>query len=862
MTAQVFERNVERLIARAYVPALPRESFRAELARDFVARAGRFSEAEPAAPLAPRVPRVPRVYGAPRSRRLRWVGALTAAAAVLALLFGLWPRDDVRTESLESLLARGEVAGRVEPDGDWNAADRPLAFAGGFLELATPVGQRASIDTPAAAFELEAASRIVLRGGVAAERTELSAGGVAIERAGAGTLLISTSEGELALRAGELRVAYEPPPDPRAGPFAEQGPWVRLIVRDGEASVHVRGHAREGARVLGGGSEAFLQGGELLVRGDPPPEPVATAAADRTRVEPASESDPVPELEAEEPPAQVSGRVLAGEPPLPVTRFQVVLLAEKSLPQVAEPVAFPFESADGRFELRGLVPRRYSVSIRADGYALWRGEQVEVEAPGAGISNELHATLRPGVSVRGIVVDADTGLPIVDALVVSETDAPMQILSVALAEEPHDLLTMARTGPDGGFELEGLTPGQQVLRASAPGRAPSWTEPFHLPAERPLEHDVELELELGATLFGVATDEGGQPIADAYIVCSLTDFSASHPVMTYGSAPTDAEGRYEIPNMPEGNWPVVYFRSLVEENAIDPELGFVQLFAGERVRRDFRVSVGLALSGVLLGSDGEPLVGRSLWLQPTGQGATSLISTSTGARGEYSFVGLDPIQYYVSVSGLTLPDMFVLGTVDLSGGVDVEQHDFRLPDGTVRGRVLDGVSSEPLAFAVVVLLRTDDPSDQHGYRGKTLSGEDGFFEFAGVEAGSYQVLVFSSEGSYGQEVLRNLRLEPDEQLETGDVHLYPGGALSVSVLDPEGEPLAGAEVRTRFEDGLVYRLNEYPITQSDGRFQVAGVTPGRWTVTISATGMRTEVREAVVRVVDEPVVLEVRMERE
>ena len=46
----IFERNLTRLLREAYLPVLPRESFRARLERDFLARAARLGARGPRAP--------------------------------------------------------------------------------------------------------------------------------------------------------------------------------------------------------------------------------------------------------------------------------------------------------------------------------------------------------------------------------------------------------------------------------------------------------------------------------------------------------------------------------------------------------------------------------------------------------------------------------------------------------------------------------------------------------------------------------------------------------------------------------------------------------------------------------------------
>jgi len=496
---------------------------------------------------------------------------------------------------------------------------------------------------------------------------------------------------------------------------------------------------------------------------------------------------------------------------------------------VAEPETFEFTAAGGRFALGGLAAGTYEVFARAPGHALWRGGALELGPAGAP-AQEVAVELAPGVRATGLVVDAATGLPIPDAVVVSETDAPLQILSLGAAEylERPGLLPIARTGPDGGFALEDLGAGEHVLRASAPGHGAAWLGP-RSPAEGPFD----FALGQGGRIEGLVRDAAGVPVEGSALIVSLTDFGASHPLMSYVRALTDAGGRYVLEDLPAGYWPLLSF--LGSDPEADPELVFVRVSAGAVTRRDFSAErAGVRLEGVLTRADGSPAAECTVWLTPVDSSGRDMATTSTDARGRFRFEGLAPRRYVIFDSRGAPPDMVVLGEVDLSSGADVLDHRLQLAGAQLSGRLVDGERDAPIEFAVVVLTRVDGL--RPGFAGKTFSDSDGAFRFDQLEEGTYEVQALPTREALGPERVGQLVLREGAPLDLGALRLYPGGALELAVTGPDGRPAAGVAVLLRFEDGQAYDLVEDPHTDAEGRLTVPALKPGSWRVELGGGG--------------------------
>ncbi|HEV7499425.1 MAG TPA: carboxypeptidase-like regulatory domain-containing protein, partial [Vicinamibacteria bacterium] len=111
--------------------------------------------------------------------------------------------------------------------------------------------------------------------------------------------------------------------------------------------------------------------------------------------------------------------------------------------------------ASGRFQLKLARPLLQFVRVDAHGLA---GRSIEKAAPGV----PLDIRLAPGVSLEGTVRDGATGQPVADAIVdaQAETMAPPPW-------EPSAGIASAVSDAKGHFRLDGLSPGNQTVRAHA-----------------------------------------------------------------------------------------------------------------------------------------------------------------------------------------------------------------------------------------------------------------------------------------------------------------------------------------------------------------------------------------------------------
>ncbi len=186
---------------------------------------------------------------------------------------------------------------------------------------------------------------------------------------------------------------------------------------------------------------------------------------------------------------------------------------------------------------------------------------------------------------------------------------------------------------------------------------------------------------------------------------------------------------------------------------------------------------------------------------------------------------------------------------------------------TVRGRVLDGWSMQPLAGVEVIAVTTlpnferlearfrgtmmglwkPDPSPPR-VLGSTLSDNDGTFELRGLPTG--RVFLDGKSDRYYVRTPANVRLAGSETHDGIELLCFAGGRVRGRVLGPEGTPVAGATVSLRpgpnaFLGQITsrnYRWLETP-TDAEGFYDLRGVPEGHG-YSVSAIGGQMALVEA------------------
>ena len=165
-----------------------------------------------------------------------------------------------------------------------------------------------------------------------------------------------------------------------------------------------------------------------------------------------------------------------------------------------------------------------------------------------------------------------------------------------------------------------------------------------------------------------------------------------------------------------------------------------------------------------------------------------------------------------------------------------------VPGGRITGRVLTADNGRPVKRARVFI----NAAELQGGRG-ILTDDTGIFDFTELPAGRYSLSVSKSgfiSLSYGQRrplmAGTPLQLGDGQQLKGIEFRLPRGGVIAGRVLDEEGEPVVGANVRImryQYQQGD-RRLSPAGSGQTDDRdqYRVWGLMPGDYYINALARG--------------------------
>ncbi len=813
----VLDRNLRLLLTRAWAPVVARESFRIALERDLLAHA---------------VPRR-RPRAAPTWTTPLWIAAAAGVALVLSLVLRRGLAGPERLLAPDQILAAGGVALRTGDEG-WREIEARPEGAGLLVARPTGVAPPLELATPERAQAVLVLAQTSLRIGPRSHvaipqesRSQLARGSFEIEAGGEPAFRALTSEGDVELAAGRMALAYVERP-PWARPEAGPGPWVQVELLEGAALVVDQPSPRR----VEAPQTIHLHAGRIERESGAPSE----TAADPREAFPAPEAPAIEVDTAEAAPPVVLRGVVRAPGQQPVGSFRILLLEDVRLPDTAEPIVIEVQHPEGLFEVGPQEPGTYTLFVQAAGYATWKleGLALGLAPPAPDQVESVEVLLDPGLTVRGLVVDSRTAEGVAGAVVLSESDAPMKVLALDRAGlEDGGAVRFVLTGPDGGFELEHVARGSQVLRASDGGLSVGWTERFELAGAAALS-GVEIRLPPGGGVEGYVRDESGEPRAGAPLVASCVPFGEQRACLSFKYGQTDEEGYYRIDGLPRGSIAVLLFREVEGGGELTPDMQLALIEPGKLARVDFAPAPqSVRLEGRLLDLGGRPLAGLSLWIAPAGRHSIEmeLVSTTTRPDGSFAFEGLHPGPHELFLSGREPGDVTSLERVEITRGAG--QHvELRSGAGRIAGHVRAPTSPGGLVPAVLVL----NESATGRFAGKVATAGGGSFEFEHVRPGLYDLHAYSLTGGLGQAILERVAVSGSDLVEGLEIELGPGGSALVLVCDEQGQHLEGARVVFRDGAGRKVEFSEAPLSDAGGRYRVAGMSPGPWTVLVELAG--------------------------
>ena len=415
------------------------------------------------------------------------------------------------------------------------------------------------------------------------------------------------------------------------------------------------------------------------------------------------------------------------------------------------------------------------------------------------------------------------------------------------------ILPEAHTDEEGGFLLEGLSPGHHSLVATHPDHCESELVSVEVRAGE-VATAVELELRRGATLTGEVFGKDGEPMPGCMVIIQNP---VSFDTRTLNS---DEAGAFATEHLAPGSYQVTaMLPSDVGAASGDRDPSELDMSAFLENMRMARVDLEDGQSEhVILGSQpespvrvhgqvthlGEPVDQVMVSFIPEGDGAIGAMKLDqVDAEGRYE-VRLDhPGRYLVQVQ-FTSGGGVQQNSIEIAERIpEGEEHELSiaLPTARISGRVF-GDDGEALASARVTLTTeggTAYGTFMGGQFAELLTDSTGNYAFDFLRAGRYTVAAggaplggaFGSYSGNGRVLNSGIRVREGESLTGIDFHLQEGGDLSGVVRDNADRPVAGAAIFVRNERGHLLERFSMISTGADGTFEYPGVSPGLYTVT-------------------------------
>ncbi|MGI9302178.1 MAG: carboxypeptidase-like regulatory domain-containing protein [Gammaproteobacteria bacterium] len=379
-----------------------------------------------------------------------------------------------------------------------------------------------------------------------------------------------------------------------------------------------------------------------------------------------------------------------------------------------------------------------------------------------------------------------------------------------------------RSDAGGAYRIEGLPPGEYVLRTGPTDVYPS----AHFVARAGLQSaDIVLAEGRPITVFGTVTDTAGSPLAEVEVL-------PAHPAK---AVRTDRNGGYAVPVIAQLNRGYVFRYALKgydEERIVMPGKEFAGL-------AEKRVDVKLAaagnttdVAGAVHSEHGQGIAGVRVLLASSALNANYQVST--GEQGDFVIPGVEiGSGYQLSVASTGLHEAYSANAVDIVPNnpfMDITLQSFAT--GRVSGNIVDAAGNAVPDFTL--LLRSSRAPHKPL---NVVSDETGYFNVDAVPEGE---LVFLTRSNPHLQV-RGVTLEADADAYVDIVLDWGGESIEGTVVNDAGEPVAGAEVSLSWSfayDGVQSTSSRRSLADQTGLFRFSELGPGVHTLNISAPGFQ------------------------
>lgn len=461
-------------------------------------------------------------------------------------------------------------------------------------------------------------------------------------------------------------------------------------------------------------------------------------------------------------------------------------------------------NAEGGLSFPGLGDEKYWLTIRAEGFTIYR-ETLEASEADLGV-----ITLAQSVAIRGVVLGPDgAGL------------AGARVRADLVREDKKTRRERANvtSSHDGTFELQlPVATGRWKVSAEySMLLAPSATE---VDCSGGSVDDVEVELGWGAGVRGFVLDSNGQPLGGAQVSLAQ-ERRRGWGGGRRGHTRTRADGFFQITGLKEGR-----YRLQGQAAGFARErVGGLELKTDRQLEQDLVLEVERILRGRVYDISRRPMSG--VRIRVWGAGAPGTVNTQSRLDGTFEVGGLSdsPIRVRASLAGYlnwSIKDHEVRNR-----SLDIElEESFELT-----GEVFDARGG-PVAKARVRVTGQRKGKRRPNFQGRT--DEDGVFRITGIPEGTYT--VSASARGFLQSRMPELQLPWDVPPNGISFSLEQGGAIRGLIRASQGGVVNNARVniyRTYKHKGKNRSTRVQRVRSGkDGRFEAVSLRDGAYEVRI------------------------------
>jgi Carboxypeptidase regulatory-like domain len=497
--------------------------------------------------------------------------------------------------------------------------------------------------------------------------------------------------------------------------------------------------------------------------------------------------------------ARVIGRVVTADTGNPVARAQVQI----SSPALAKPRQVTTDTG-GRYEITGLPPGRYRLSVSRLGFVAIEYGQTRPFGPGRDLElldgqtvDRIDFALSRGGVITGRVTDQN-----------GEPQPGMAMAAMRFAWTPGGIRTLERTsiGFFGGivtddlgqFRIYGLEPGSYVVASGAVPGAFIGPEPrppgvTYFPGTANVDEAQPVQVEIGqevsahfslvstrlARVSGTVVDSAGRPVAWRQLVLASRTEGG---VFTRSRGTTRPDGTFDITDVAPGTYTIEL--SPVRSDAADREFASFPISVEGHDITDLMISTKpeATVRGRVVweGSSPEPFATQRITVSPADPRVKSAVQgtgggTSSGvvdATGSFSIIGVHGhIVFQSSFTGVSGPwhlKAVRLGSADITdvgynvtGDIDGLEVVMTDRETRVSGHVR-GPRNQPVIDYIVVFLPGEEKTgvNQTRFVHTARPDQQGRYQVKGLPPGQYVAGAFESlgrDGHYNPEFQKRLR---------------------------------------------------------------------------------------------------------